>query len=79
MKRRRFIKKTSLISIGLGIANRAYSKNYKKTNSLQNSTTPLVIATWDVKNATKKAWEIIQNNQSSLDARKIIIKNFLNN
>ncbi len=68
MKRRRFIKKTSLISIGLGIANRAYSKNYKKTNSLQNSTTPLVIATWDVKNATKKAWEIIQNNQSSLDA-----------
>ena len=68
MKRRRFIKKTSLISIGLGIANRAYSKNYKKPNSLQNSTTPLVIATWDVKNATKKAWEIIQNNQSSLDA-----------
>ena len=68
MKRRRFIKKTSLISIGLGIANRAYSKNYKKTNSLQNSTTPLVIATWDVKNATKKAWETIQNNQSSIDA-----------
>ena len=68
MKRRRFIKKTSLISIGLGIANRVHSKNYKKPNSLQNSTTPLVIATWYVKNATKKAWEIIQNNQSSLDA-----------
>ena len=68
MKRRKFIKKTSLISIGLGIANRVHSKNYKKTNSLDNNITPLVIATWDVKNATKKAWETIQNNQSSLDA-----------
>jgi len=68
MKRRKFIKKTSLISIGLGIANRIHSKNYKKTNSLYNNTTPIVIATWDVKNATKKAWETIQNNQSSIDA-----------
>jgi len=68
MQRRKFIKKASLISIGLGIANKAYSKNYKKTNSLYNNITPLVIATWDVKNATKKAWKIIQNNQSSLDA-----------
>ena len=68
MKRRKFIKKTSLISIGLGIANRVHSKNYKKTNSLYNNTTPIVIATWDVKNATKKAWETIQNNQSSIDA-----------
>ena len=68
MKRRKFIKKTSLISIGLGIANRVHSKNYKKPNSLDNNITPLVIATWDVKNATKKAWEIIQNNQSSIDA-----------
>ena len=68
MKRRKFIKKASLISIGLGIANRVHSKNYKKTNSLYNNTTPIVIATWDVKNATKKAWETIQNNQSSIDA-----------
>jgi len=68
MQRRKFIKKTSLISIGLGIANRVHSKNYKKPNSLDNNITPLVIATWDVKNATKKAWEIIQNNQSSIDA-----------
>ena len=68
MKRRKFIKKTSLISIGLGIANRVHSKNYKKPNSLDNNITPLVIATWDVKNATKKAWETIQNNQSSIDA-----------
>ena len=57
-----------MISIGLGIANRVHSKNYKKPNSLDNNITPLVIATWDVKNATKKAWEIIQNNQSSIDA-----------
>ncbi len=68
MKRRKFIKKTSLISIGLGIANRVHSKNYKKSNSLDNNITPIVIATWDVKNATKKAWETIQNNQSSIDA-----------
>ena len=68
MKRRKFIKKTSLISIGLGIVNRVHSKNYKKPNSLDNNVTALVIATWDVKNATKKAWETIQNNQSSIDA-----------
>ena len=72
MQRRKFIKKASLISIGLGIANKAYSKNYKKTNSLYNNITPLVIATWDVKNATKKAWKIIQNNPPVRNANNAV-------
>ena len=29
---------------------------------------PLVIATWDVKNATKKAWDLLESGSSSLDA-----------
>src|SRR5690606_31543050 len=29
---------------------------------------PLVIATWDVKSATEKAWEIIQQGGSAIDA-----------
>ena len=33
-----------------------------------SSVEPLVIATWDVKKATKKAWEIISSNGNSLDA-----------
>jgi len=68
MKRRNFIKKTSLVSIGLGIANDTFSKNYKEKINLNMNALPIVIATWDVKNATKKAWRTMQNNESSLDA-----------
>ena len=54
--------------MGLGIANDALSNVRKQKINLNEDTLPVVIATWDVKNATKKAWETIQNNQSSIDA-----------
>ena len=66
MRRRKFIKKTSLISIGLGMTNTSYS-NIEIENKIDD-TQPVVIATWDVKNATKEAWEILKKGESALDA-----------
>jgi len=54
--------------MGLGIANDALSNVHKQKINLNENTLPVVIATWDVKNATKKAWETMQNHQSCLDA-----------
>ena len=54
--------------MGLGIANNALSNVHKQKINLNRDALPVVIATWDVKNATKKAWETMQNHQSCLDA-----------
>ena len=54
--------------MGLGIANDALSNVDKEKINLNRDALPVVIATWDVKNATKKAWETMQNHQSCLDA-----------
>ena len=62
MNRRSFIKSTGIASLGLGLK---IDKTYSK-NSLSNF--PIVIATWDVKNATKRAWEILSSGGNSLDA-----------
>ena len=74
MKRRNFIKNASLSGVGLAVGTTIAS--CKKTSS--NETTsiastpeaslPLVIATWNVKNATAKAWEVLQDGGSALDA-----------
>ena len=63
MDRRSFIKRTGVASLGIGL-------NYHKTFSTSNNgiNYPVVIATWDVKNATQKAWEILLKNGDSLDA-----------
>ena len=63
MDRRSFIKSTGVASLGMGL-------NINKTFSAskQRPSNPIVVATWDVKNATKKAWEILNSQGSSLDA-----------
>ena len=63
MNRRGFIKNAGIASLGLGLK---IDKTYSFSNSLSNY--PIVIATWDVKNATEKAWEILSSNGNSLDA-----------
>ena len=72
MKRRNFIRKTSLTGVGLAIGNTvaSYGQNrFTKTNpSTSEPSFPLVIATWNVKNATAKAWEVLQAGGSALDA-----------
>lgn len=73
MKRRKFLKNASLSGVGLALgshltscAETSSSKGVLST--LEDASLPLVIATWDVKNATAKAWEILQNGGTALDA-----------
>jgi len=73
MKRRKFIKKASLTGVGLAVGSTlsgCVDKNPKeqKTTLLTEASLPLIIATWNVKNATSKAWEVLQMGQSVLDA-----------
>ena len=66
MKRRGFLKKSSLLGVAIGIPSSfALDLNESKMNLKKF---PVVIATWNVKNATKKAWEVLKNGGSSLDA-----------
>ena len=66
MKRRGFLKKSSLLGVSIGIPS-SFAVSLEETRTkFKNS--PIVIATWDVKNATKKAWEVLKDGGSSLDA-----------
>ena len=63
MNRRSFIKRSGVASLGIGLnINKTFSNSVKQINK------PVAVATWDVKNATKKAWEILSTNGNSLDA-----------
>lgn len=72
MERRNFIKNASLTGVGLAVGtamvNCADTKESKTAYSTAKTSLPLVIATWHVKNATAKAWEILQADGSALDA-----------
>lgn len=75
MKRRNFLKNSTLGTAGLLTVNVANSCNSKNKEQSERSPAiedkdvfPIVIATWDFGNATKKAWEVLQDNGSSLDA-----------
>lgn len=74
MKRRKFLKNASLTGVGLAVGNTLTSctdtsskteipKTAKPTTSL-----PVVIATWNVPNATTKSWQILQKGGNALDA-----------
>ena len=66
MKRRGFIKKSSLLGVSVGIPS-SFALGIDEPQ-LKLKKFPLVIATWDVKNATKKAWDLLESGSSSLDA-----------
>jgi len=74
MKRRNFIKNASLTSVGLAVGTSIVSckesseNETKMATPIQKASLPLVIATWNVKNATAKAWEVLQAGGSALDA-----------
>jgi len=75
MKRRNFIQNTALGSLGVvagakAMANPAgpgISENPQQYSAPQNQL-PLVIATWNVPNATEAAFELLKNGGSALDA-----------
>ena len=76
MKRRNFLQKAALGSIGITAlgsnlaATAATPKGAKDTQDVQvsNSLLPVVIATWSVKQATQKAWQSMEQGSSALDA-----------
>ena len=73
MKRRSFLKNASLTGVGLGLGNSLTScLENSSSESIDDTTSgaslPLVIATWDVKDATEEAWKILQNGGTALDA-----------
>jgi len=76
MKRRNFLQKAALGSVGittLGSSLAATAATSKKAKDKQeplasNSLLPVVIATWSVEQATKKAWQSMEDGSSALDA-----------
>jgi len=76
MKRRNFLQKAALGSVGITAlgsslaATAATPKGAKDTQDVQvsNSLLPVVIATWSVKQATKMAWQSMEQGSSALDA-----------
>ncbi|WP_353776863.1 isoaspartyl peptidase/L-asparaginase [Winogradskyella sp. 3972H.M.0a.05] len=77
MKRRHFIKKASVSGVGIALAGTALSckdeSSEENTHEAIASTPiraslPLVIATWNVMEATAKAWDVLQNGGNALDA-----------
>jgi N4-(beta-N-acetylglucosaminyl)-L-asparaginase len=76
MKRRNFLQKAALGSIGItalgsGLAATAATPKGAKDKQdvlSSNSLLPVVIATWSVEQATKKAWQSMQQGSSALDA-----------
>lgn len=71
MNRRKFIQNTALSGLGLTVGASALANEVPIPNSntaLNLDNYPVVIATWDVKNATSKAWETLQKGGSAMDA-----------
>ena len=76
MKRRTFIQHASLTGLGMVAGASAIACNEtgiaeKGTTSkvaVENGSFPLVIATWNVPDATSKAWEVLSQGKSALDA-----------
>lgn len=74
MKRRNFIKSASITGVGFTISasilncNEGNPEKNDKASAIPTNALPLVIATWDVKESTQKAWKIIQDGGSALDA-----------
>jgi len=73
MKRRNFLKNTLLstagLTVGSTLASCTENESTKTTiTSTQKVELPLVIATWNVPNATAKAWDVLKQGGSVLDA-----------
>lgn len=71
MKRRKFLKNSSLTSAGFWAAPLMASAAKGATHATWSATDPgfpMVIATWDVPNATARAWDILHEGGSALDA-----------
>ncbi|WP_420402128.1 isoaspartyl peptidase/L-asparaginase family protein [Flagellimonas sp.] len=78
MQRRKFLKKSSLTTAGLLSAPVLASCKTETVKAPVLSETqaikPIVICTWNFQNASAKAWEVLSNSGSSLDAVEAGVK-----
>ncbi|NND16768.1 MAG: N(4)-(beta-N-acetylglucosaminyl)-L-asparaginase [Eudoraea sp.] len=70
MQRRKFLEVTSLSTAGLASTTllACTDEKSKTIPGEEKVSKPIVIATWDVPNATGKAWSVLQDGGNSLDA-----------
>ncbi len=73
MRRRKFIEKSTLSTAGLLSApilvhSKDKNSEFPESTKAEADLKPIVIATWDVPNATNMAWQILDSGLSSLDA-----------
>lgn len=69
MKRRKFIQNTALSGAGIALgASTVSCKDEATTTPSLSIKKPLVIATWNVPNATDAAWQVLEKGGVSLDA-----------
>jgi len=73
MKRRKFIQRASLTGIGVAVGSSLLADNSKNNVELKqfsnsNTTIPIVIATWNVPNATNKAGQVLDEGNPAIDA-----------
>lgn len=72
MKRRKFIKNSSLTTAGIAatpfIASCKNDVKPIEATATATQVKPIVVCTWDFKNASTKAWEVLSNGGSALDA-----------
>ena len=70
MERRKFLTVSSLSAAGVmtGSVTACESKPNAMSQNLDPEIRPLVIATWDVPNATSKAWSVLEDGGKALDA-----------
>ncbi|WP_010518493.1 isoaspartyl peptidase/L-asparaginase family protein [Croceivirga radicis] len=73
MKRRKFLKNSSLTTAAAISAPIIASCNNTETKketpgTVSNPVKPIVVCTWDFKNATAKAWEVLSKGGTALDA-----------
>ncbi|QTD38418.1 N(4)-(beta-N-acetylglucosaminyl)-L-asparaginase [Polaribacter batillariae] len=76
MKRRNFLKKASVTGLGLVTVSSSIiscndTKKENKPVSTGKAVVPVVVATWNFKNATKAAWEVLEKGGNSLDAIEV--------
>ncbi|WKB80017.1 N(4)-(beta-N-acetylglucosaminyl)-L-asparaginase [Cellulophaga lytica] len=71
MKRRKFLKNSSLstaVFLSAPLFASGENKKIKKPTNEDKTIKPIVICTWNFKNANNKAWEILSKGGNSLDA-----------
>lgn len=68
MKRRKFLKSSSLSTAGILSTSLLAACETNEKPLPVTKIKPIVIATWDVPNATNKAWQVLSNSGTALDA-----------